>query len=63
VVFEVQALDPALETPQQRDQRIAQQRHAQAIDTLSRDPNIQKLQQAFGATLLESSVKPVSASR
>ncbi|MGM0615921.1 MAG: DNA polymerase III subunit gamma/tau [Pseudomonadota bacterium] len=63
VVFEVQTLDPALETPQQRDQRVAQQRHAQAIDTLSRDPNIQKLQQAFGATLLESSVKPVSASR
>nr|WP_328731721.1 DNA polymerase III subunit gamma/tau C-terminal domain-containing protein [Halomonas azerica] len=63
VVFEVQALDPALETPQQRDQRIAQQRHAEAIDTLNRDPNIQKLQQAFGATLLESSVKPASASR
>lgn len=63
VVFEVKALDPALETPQQRDQRIAQQRHAQAIDTLSHDPNIQKLQQAFGATLVETSVKPASVSR
>ncbi|MGS2744020.1 DNA polymerase III subunit gamma/tau [Halomonas sp. LS-001] len=63
VVFEVQELDPALETPQQRDQRIAQERHAQAVDTLSRDPNIQKLQQAFGARLVESSVKPVAANR
>ena len=63
VVFEVQALDPALETPQQRDQRISQQRHAQAIDTLKRDPNIQKLQHSFGATLLESSVKPLSANQ
>lgn len=63
VVFEVQALDPALETPQQRDQRIAQERHAQAVDTLSRDPNVQKLQQAFGARLVESSVKPVATNR
>ena len=63
VVFEVQELDPALETPQQRDQRIAQERHAQAVDTLSRDPNVRKLQQAFGARLVESSVKPVAANR
>ena len=63
VVFEVRELDPALETPQQREQRIAQERHAKAVDTLNRDPNVQKLQQAFGARLVESSVKPVAANR
>ncbi|MDR5898572.1 DNA polymerase III subunit gamma/tau [Halomonas vilamensis] len=63
VAFHVEALDTSEETPQQREERQAQERHAHAIDTLSRDPHIQKLQQAFGAKLIESSIKPAHLSR
>jgi DNA polymerase-3 subunit gamma/tau len=31
------------------------------VAALKRDPNIQKLQQAFGARLIESTVKPAEA--
>jgi DNA polymerase-3 subunit gamma/tau len=63
VQFSVAELDTALETPRQQEERQQQERHAQAVDLLHHDPNIQKLQQAFGATLIESSVKPTPASR
>ncbi|NYS60945.1 DNA polymerase III subunit gamma/tau [Vreelandella salicampi] len=63
VTFYVEELDPSQETPHQREERQAQERHAHAVDTLSRDPHIQKLQQAFGAKLIESSVKPSHSAR
>ena len=61
--FSVAELDTAVETPRQQEERLLQERHAQAVDLLHHDPNIQKLQQAFGATLIESSVKPTPAAR
>ncbi|MCL7930307.1 DNA polymerase III subunit gamma/tau [Halomonas llamarensis] len=63
VTFHVEALDTSQETPHQREERQAQERYAHAVDTLSRDPHIQKLKQAFGAKLIESSVKPVRSAR
>jgi DNA polymerase-3 subunit gamma/tau len=63
VTFRVEELDPSQETPHQREARHAQERHAHAVDTLSRDPHVQKLQQAFGAKLIESSVTPAHPAR
>jgi DNA polymerase III subunit gamma/tau len=54
-------LPEGVETPRQQAERLAAQRHAEAVAALQRDPNIQKLQQAFGARLVESTVKPVDA--
>lgn len=55
------ALPPGVETPRQQADRLAAQRHAEAIEALSRDPHVQKLQQAFGARLIESTVRPIDA--
>ncbi|MYL23901.1 DNA polymerase III subunit gamma/tau [Halomonas alkaliantarctica] len=63
VTFHVEELDPAQETPHQREERQTRERHAHAVETLSGDPHIQKLEQVFGAKLIESSVKPVHPSR
>ncbi len=63
VQFSVAELDATLETPRQQEERLQQERHAQAVDLLHHDPNIQKLQQAFGATLIESTVKPAPEPR
>ncbi len=57
------ALPERVETPRQQAERLAAQRHAEAVAALQRDPNIQKLQQAFGARLVESTVKPADAGR
>jgi len=58
VAFYVAELATNLETPRQREERLNLERHAQAVDLLNQDPHVQKLQQAFGAKLIESSVKP-----
>ena len=63
IVFVVAELSTQSETPRQREGRLNQERHVQAVDLLNHDPNIQKLQQAFGATLIESTVKPATAKR
>ncbi|GEN28801.1 DNA polymerase III subunit gamma/tau [Halovibrio variabilis] len=63
VAFYVAELPNRQETPRQREERLGQERHAQAVDLLNHDPNVQKLQQAFGATLIESSVKPANELR
>lgn len=63
VAFYVAELSNHQETPRQREERLGQERHAQAVDLLNHDPNVQKLQQAFGATLIESSVKPANELR
>ncbi|SDI74398.1 DNA polymerase III subunit gamma/tau [Billgrantia gudaonensis] len=57
------ALEPGelpgdVETPRQRADRQAAARHAEAVEALSGDPHVQQLQQAFGARLVESTVKP-----
>lgn len=59
VTMSAEALDPALETPQARDARIGQERQEKALDTLNRDPHIQELKQAFGATFMDNGVMPV----
>ncbi|MDN3520494.1 DNA polymerase III subunit gamma/tau [Halomonas ramblicola] len=61
LVVEEGPLPEGVETPRQQAERLAAQRHAEAVEALSRDPHIQKLQQAFGARLIESTVKPVDA--
>ncbi|MDQ7728325.1 DNA polymerase III subunit gamma/tau [Halomonas sp. SpR8] len=63
IAFYVAELSKELETPRQREDRLNQERHAQAVDLLNHDPHVQKLQQAFGAKLIESSVKPADAMR
>ena len=63
IAFYVAELSNSLETPRQREERLNKERHAQAVDLLNHDPHVQKLQQAFGAKLIESSVKPADAVR
>ena len=63
IAFYVAELSNSLETPRQREERLNQERHAQAVDLLNHDPHVQKLQQAFGAKLIESSVKPADEMR
>ncbi|MGP9765683.1 DNA polymerase III subunit gamma/tau [Halomonas sp. AOP13-D3-9] len=63
IAFYVAELSNSLETPRQREERLNKERHAQAVDLLNHDPHVQKLQQAFGAKLIESSVKPADAIR
>lgn len=55
------ALPEQIETPHQQAERLAAERHAEAVAALRRDPNVQKLEQAFGARLIESTVKPAEA--
>ncbi|MCE8012161.1 DNA polymerase III subunit gamma/tau [Billgrantia desiderata] len=50
-----------IETPRQRADRIAAERHAEAVAALHRDPHVRQLQETFGARLIESSVKPAEA--
>ncbi|MFD2196568.1 DNA polymerase III subunit gamma/tau C-terminal domain-containing protein, partial [Halomonas beimenensis] len=54
-------LPEGIETPRQRADRLAAERHARAVEALRADPQVQKLQQAFGARLVESTVKPADA--
>ncbi|CAM4025272.1 DNA polymerase III subunit gamma/tau [Vreelandella rituensis] len=63
VSFEVAALPDELETPRQRETRHSRERHALAVAALNKDPHVQKLQQVFGAKLIESSVKPAEELR
>ncbi|KPQ20718.1 MAG: DNA polymerase III gamma and tau subunits DnaX [Halomonas sp. HL-93] len=63
IVFFVDDLSDAVETPRQREVRCQAERHAQAVDVLQRDPHVVELKQAFGAQLVETSVKPVDESR
>ncbi|MDN6179899.1 MAG: DNA polymerase III subunit gamma/tau [Halomonas subglaciescola] len=58
VTMSAEALDLTLETPQTRDARVGQERQAKALDTLNRDPHIQELKQAFGATFMDNGVMP-----
>ncbi|MDT8895722.1 DNA polymerase III subunit gamma/tau [Halomonas sp. I1] len=52
-------LSDALETPRQQADRLAAERHVEAVEALRADPHVKKLEQAFGAQLIEASVKPV----
>ena len=61
VSIEPGPLPETLETPRQQSERIAAERHAQAVAALKSDPHIQQLQEAFGARLLEATVKPREA--
>ncbi|MGQ4877474.1 DNA polymerase III subunit gamma/tau [Billgrantia sp. LNSP4103-1] len=50
-----------VETPRQRADRIAAERHAAAVAALQRDPHVRQLQDTFGARLIESTVKPAES--
>ncbi|MFW6346423.1 MAG: DNA polymerase III subunit gamma/tau C-terminal domain-containing protein, partial [Halomonas sp.] len=63
LVVEEGPLPESLETPRQQAERLAAQRHAEAVAALQRDPHVQRLQQAFGARLIETTVKPADAVR
>ncbi len=51
-------LPPGVETPRQQAERRTAERHAAAVEALGRDPHVQQLKQAFGARLIEATVKP-----
>ncbi|MGY6565609.1 MAG: DNA polymerase III subunit gamma/tau [Halomonadaceae bacterium] len=55
------SLPTDIETPRLRADRIAAERHAEAVAALHRDPHVRQLQETFGARLIESSVKPAEA--
>jgi DNA polymerase-3 subunit gamma/tau len=61
LVVEEGVLPEQVETPRLQAERLAAERHAEAVAALKRDPNVQKLEQAFGARLIESTVKPAEA--
>ncbi|GHE19942.1 DNA polymerase III subunit gamma/tau [Halomonas urumqiensis] len=61
LVVEEGVLPEGIETPRQQAERLAAKRHAKAVEALKDDPHVQNLQSAFGARLIESTVKPASA--
>ncbi|MFY0991958.1 DNA polymerase III subunit gamma/tau [Halomonas sp. C05BenzN] len=61
VTVEEGQLPEGVETPRLQAERLAAERHAEAVEALSNDPHVQQLQQAFGARLIESTVKPAGA--
>ncbi len=63
LTIEAGPLPEAIETPRQRADRIAAERHAVAVEALERDPHVRQLQEAFGARLITSSVKPADTSQ
>jgi len=50
---------PAAETPAQRRQREEAELQRKAVASIKGDPNVRAMQQVFGATLDEESIKPV----
>ncbi|MBA2778666.1 DNA polymerase III subunit gamma/tau [Billgrantia kenyensis] len=58
LVIEAGALPAQVETPRQRADRIAAERHAEAVAALKRDPHVKQLQESLGARLIEPTVKP-----
>ncbi|MFP4138404.1 MAG: DNA polymerase III subunit gamma/tau [Halomonas sp.] len=58
LVVEAGELPQGAETPRQQAERLAAERHAAAVEALGRDPHVQQLKQAFGARLIEATVKP-----
>ncbi|MCW4151017.1 DNA polymerase III subunit gamma/tau [Halomonas sp. 18H] len=52
-------LAAGIETPRQQANRLAAERHGEAVEALRADPHVKKLEQAFGAQLIEASVKPL----
>ncbi|WP_285835145.1 DNA polymerase III subunit gamma/tau C-terminal domain-containing protein, partial [Halomonas sp. NCCP-2165] len=58
LVVDVAELPAGVETPQARAERLAAERHAEAVAALKADPRVQQLQETFGARLQESSVTP-----
>ncbi len=57
VEIALSGIPEGMETPAQYDERIRQQKHAQALETLKNDPVVQTLEREFGATLQEDTVK------
>ncbi|MFL0801662.1 MAG: DNA polymerase III subunit gamma/tau [Agarilytica sp.] len=57
VEIALSGIPSGMETPAQYDERIRQQKHAQALETLKNDPVVQTLEREFGATLQEGTVK------
>ncbi len=57
VEIALSGIPDGMETPAQYDERIRQQQHAQALETLKNDPVVQTLEREFGATLQEGTVK------
>ncbi len=49
-----------VETPQQFKQRILQDHRQATIEAIRRDDTVQKLNDAFGAELIESSVRKIN---
>ncbi|GAA0578546.1 DNA polymerase III subunit gamma/tau [Halomonas salifodinae] len=58
LVVEVAELPAGIETPQARAERLAAERHAEAVAALKADPQVRQLEETFGARLQESSVTP-----
>jgi DNA polymerase III subunit gamma/tau len=58
LVIEAGPLPAQVETPRQRADRIAAERHAEAVAALKRDPHVKQLQESLGARLIEPTVKP-----
>ena len=54
-------LPEGIETPRLQAERLAAERHAEAVEALNNDPHVRQLQQVFGARLIESTVKPADA--
>ncbi|WP_111412437.1 DNA polymerase III subunit gamma/tau [Billgrantia lactosivorans] len=61
LVIEPGPLPAQVETPRQRADRIAAERHAEAVAALRRDPHVRQLEESFGARLIESTVKPAES--
>ena len=57
--IEITVGDPQIETPAAYRERLRQQRLAHARQLIHDDPNVQMLQETFGATIDENSIEPL----
>ena len=59
--LEIRTGTPGVETPAQQEQRRRAERQQAAETSIGNDPNIQAMQDAFGASLVPGSVKPLDS--
>ena len=57
VSINVEVAKSGIETPAQRNQRHSEEKQRAAEQALAEDPNVQALQEKFGATIVKESIR------
>jgi len=63
LAVDIRVAESTPETPQERENRMADERIVAAKKSLESDPNVQTLKNVFGAELKTDSIEPLDSSR